>query len=249
MAIEKIDSHMKFDKYLNSETILNKQILSIVDLFNSQDHYFYNELGSLLMFVDDLDKVAQHNPLALKKIKRDLIRQRTVVQWHDFRFELRVTASLLSKGLKVIAQESPDLKIHDHDSEIFAEITRASLSAKKKNSYLQKIPIAIDKKNKKAYAKKDAVLFVDVTNVLFLEDSLNYLQNYSSVIAELRARKDIRFGAVLLMNYAYEPSLSRYNTLYTKILYEHCSPEVLKFMNETFPSSGVEKKLVLSKVG
>ena len=220
----------------NKNTLLAKKLNNLGTLWGAGSDKFHIAYCSLFLLAEDLAIVKASNPYCFKKFKRELIKQKSSVSWEGFRFEVRVCASFIKKNIKIINQESPDFNITHNNQMTYIEAAISRVDQQKKKSHLYKIQSVIKKKNKKHYANSNTALFVDATNILHHDSKVMNYSGFNELIESIEKDEDVKYGAIILFCFLINKEKSRYESLYRRVLFKHCSDNLRDLIEQEYPA-------------
>ena len=162
-------------------------------------------------------------------------------------------AHLLEEGVKIKNRESPDFSVQYFEQELYIEAGSVRVEYRKNKSHSNKIYSTINKKNKKPYANKNTLLFLDITSVLYNDElvggytALERHDDFENIISNLLEDNNIKYGAIVLNGFALNRAEKRYESLPRRIVLNGCSELLISFMDNYYPGNkGEQKKLELS---
>lgn len=225
--------------FADTKSILRQQIGSLGDITSEVSDEWYCTYGQLHLLARDLLEVQAASTLCFTKLTKDLMKQRTVSQWHDFRLEARVYATILRQGLLPKARESPDFQFKHKQNLLYIEATGCSYaSTASTTSPVDKIKYCHESKNSKPYASKDTILLINITNMIYTEELKNKVLNLSGLVAFCES-VDSKFGAIIIQSYFYTRSNQRYSSCYNVIQKNECTVELESYLKEFYPKGNL----------
>lgn len=228
-------------KHYNSH-ISNELNRAYIALNNNKITEFKLVMNKISFFCQHLNVVKNYDEALYRKIKRKLLDNSTIDNFHGERFELNITASLVTKNLKIVKQESPDFKVDFNNYNIFIECGSARVREKYKiDDMTYKVSSVINKKDKKSYAKPDTLLFIDFTNIV------NFHLQYDVPIEDFLFRSKIqkntensKFAGVLLFLTRYNMKLDRMEHNYVRFDNINQLDFITLFLNKYYPRTEME---------
>lgn len=220
----------------NANTILAKKLDKLFELYGAGDNVkFQIAFGSLLMLANDLEIVKAASPRCFKKFKKILFSQKKSTSWEGHRFEVRIWASFWKKRIPIINREKPDLLVEFRGRDTFIEAATTRVDAQKNRSHLYRVHRTIKAKNKKKYANSNTALFIDITNLMHLDSQVMATDNLDDIIREINQDKTIKYGVVILFCYARNPEKDRYESIYKRVILDHCDANLRVMIDQEYP--------------
>ncbi|UHQ18811.1 hypothetical protein LVB87_11525 [Lysobacter sp. KIS68-7] len=195
--------------------------------------------------VEDLERILAHDENLFRHFKKALRRDRSATAYFGIRQEIRMAASLITKGIDFNKSEAPDFTL----GELGLECTSAHLvkGAPTNRSLAYKLASAIAKKSQTAYSTRLNVLAIDMSNLLFHEgvgsttNTLSWTEELQASLQEGVNRSP--FQAVLCFAYAWVQAgpaggatLSNY---YSRVDRDEMDSLPKAFLDNHFPSGSI----------
>ncbi len=189
------------------------------------------ELLKLEFLVNDLRRIENHSPSVLKEYRKQIRRAGSEDSFFGFRFEVKIGASLIQKGVPFTRPDPPDFVIEDTGIVIECGSARTS-DSNKQSDLTYKVGAAVRKKKKKAYAGPDTALFIDITNVRYKSPGMDDKRLRE---AALKAVESTPFGNVTLFLFLFNGDRGTIETGYIRADNSNISESLLSFMDSHYP--------------
>lgn len=185
-----------------------------------------------------LDKVRNYNAELFTRIKRKFLKLNTPDNLNGFLVELYLAVLLIENNLDFVWRDRPDFTVEYDGCSLFLEATSATRVLPPTTDLRKKILERYNDKNKKDYAAKNGVLFIDYTNIIF-ESGLNEdLTQYENLISYIEPRiKDSKFGSVILCHTYSDLEDHRLHIGFNPIFCEDADAKIIDFVKFFFSKS------------
>ncbi|MGF1849885.1 hypothetical protein [Vibrio lentus] len=229
------------DIFANPNSILVKKFNEIATVTGPISDDWYLSFAQLYRLSEDLKEIKISSPSCAGKLKKDLMVQKSAVQWHGFRFEARLQARLIEKGFEPKSREKPDLECEFKGEKLYIEASSARYGDSKKalTSPEVKLKTTIRNKNKKPYANSSTALAIEFSHLLASQEALGTPIDIQFLKSKL-AEQQYKYGAIILIAHIYKNN--RYYTLPTVIKSEHCDDKLSDFLDLVYLSNDSQEK-------
>jgi hypothetical protein len=220
----------------NYKTHVGARFIWVARLHNEGDVVGRDaELLKLLFLFKHLAELRRGHREAYRRARRAVRKATNEAQYFGARMEIYAAASLVRAGITFRCRESPDYELLEKYQGCSLECGSGNFQGENRDM-INKIGLVVKGKSQKAYAKRGAALFIDITNLVFHGAGQDPRPTTEEVRERVSEEMTVKgFGSVNLFTYGFGTAASSISAQYIRIDSPEAEPALLRFMDEVYP--------------